>query len=224
MSTQKKFKSGSAAFTIVELLVVMGIFVIISGTVIFNYTHFKSSATIENLAQDIALTVRKAQVFALGVKGAGPVGTVVFPGYGVHFSLPASTPPPPQGSSKSFVFFADVPNVGTPLKPDGEYTNTTSACNGAAPIRDEECMDIISIETTDVITSLCHDTTCEDASLEPSLDIIFNRPEPEAHFCFKDTNNSSCLPGISNASIKVMSASNVTKVITVWNTGQIVVK
>ena len=48
--------------TLVELIVVLAIFMIILGLTIFDYSSFKSTTTIQNLADDIALTIRKAQV------------------------------------------------------------------------------------------------------------------------------------------------------------------
>ena len=69
--------------TIVELLVVLAIFAIISGITMVDYSSFKSSASLNNLANDISISIRKAQSYAIGARGnSGSFDD----GYGVHFS------------------------------------------------------------------------------------------------------------------------------------------
>ena len=50
--------------TLVELLVVLSIFAIISMTVAFNYSSYKSTTSTNVLAQDVALSIREAQGYA----------------------------------------------------------------------------------------------------------------------------------------------------------------
>ena len=61
MSKNKNKMKYNSGITIIELLVVISIFIIISGITIFNYSKFKSTATLQNLADDIALSVRRVQ-------------------------------------------------------------------------------------------------------------------------------------------------------------------
>lgn len=81
-------------FTLIELVVTIGIFIIISTLVFANYPEFKSNMSLKKTAQEIALTIRQAQVYALGVKGFEEE----FSGYGVNFNL---------SNQDSFILFSD---------------------------------------------------------------------------------------------------------------------
>ncbi len=50
-------------FTLIEFIVIISIFAIMSAVTLFNYQGFKSSVSLSNLSRDIALTIRQAQVF-----------------------------------------------------------------------------------------------------------------------------------------------------------------
>ena len=97
--------------TLIELLVALVIFSIITGIVLFNYGDFNASLTMQNLADDIALTVRRAQSYAIGVRGREGSFQV---GYGVHFGVTPYDPTEKeadnvlyQGSNKSFILYKE---------------------------------------------------------------------------------------------------------------------
>lgn len=92
--TSKTFRQLARGLTLIELLVVMGIFSIISLVVLANHSRFNSSVLLGNLAYDIALSVREAQVYGLSVRQYSSNFQV---GYGVRFASPSS-----------YVFFADT--------------------------------------------------------------------------------------------------------------------
>jgi len=50
-------------FTLIEFVVIISIFAIMAGVALVNFAGFKSNVGLNNLAHDIALTVRQAQVF-----------------------------------------------------------------------------------------------------------------------------------------------------------------
>lgn len=52
-------------FTLIEFVVVMIIFAIMSSVSLFNYNAYRNRIEYTNLAQDIALTIRQAQVYGL---------------------------------------------------------------------------------------------------------------------------------------------------------------
>lgn len=52
-------------FSIIELVVVITIFAIMSSVTIFNYSSYRQNIEVTNVAQDIALTVRQAQVYGI---------------------------------------------------------------------------------------------------------------------------------------------------------------
>jgi len=207
---KNKYNSGT---TLIELLVVIFIFMIITGITIFNYGKFNSSLSIQNLADDIALTVRRAQGYAIGVRG---YGNSFVQGYGVHFTTnPLNVGQEYKGSNKSFILFADMSNYN-------KYDQNTGNCG--APTPNNECIEILSILSADKIESI----TLNNGTVVPdsgSVDIMFKRPNPEPTFCYRsDSSNNSCV-GVDISSIKIkisnISNSEVFKFITISNNGQI---
>ncbi len=199
-----------AGFTMIELMVVIFIFLVISTLVIFNYRSFNSSVSLQNLAQDIGLAIRKAQVYSTSTKSA----SALFPSYGVHFSLTGTDDI--LGHEKAFVLFADVPTALVAGMYEQSSTNCGSVSGGSNP---DECVEIIKITTQDKISELCAENVCYDKNDNPRIDISFTRPYPEAKFCV----NGSC-GTVSNVTIRIESAGNLTKDVLVWSTGQIDIK
>jgi len=81
---KKKISDTRRGFTLVELVVTIGIFVVISTLVFANYPKFKSQLSLKKTSQEIAFAVREAQVYSLSVKeyeGRFDIG------YGVHFDI-----------------------------------------------------------------------------------------------------------------------------------------
>src|SRR3989344_6847475 len=75
------------AFTLVELVVVLAIFTLISSVVLANHSRFNGSVLLGSLAYDIALSIREAQVYGLSVKQHTVAGVGQFQiGYGIHFA------------------------------------------------------------------------------------------------------------------------------------------
>lgn len=207
--------SKQKGFTMVELLVVIFIVGVISSLVMFNYKSFRSDVSVENLAQDIGLSIRRAQVYAVSTKGAD---NTTFPSYGVHFNITGSSPI--LGTEKAFVIFADLPDYPN----IGQYDQDLGKCGVVkpSPTSQDECLEIINITTSDKITGLCNDTVCLDGASSPSLDIVFTRPNTEAEFCFKQGSSVCAHP--SNVRIRVESVNKTERYINVWNTGLISVK
>ena len=74
-----------AGFTIIELMVTMGIVGILASIMLANYPELNGRLTLDLLAHDVALSVRQAQQFALGVRQQNVTGLKPFPTYGIHF-------------------------------------------------------------------------------------------------------------------------------------------
>jgi len=66
--------SAKAGFTMVEMLVVIAIFGIVTTILLFNLPTFRNQASLDLVAQEVAITIRGAQVFG----GGGP------PTYGIY--------------------------------------------------------------------------------------------------------------------------------------------
>jgi len=85
-------------FTIVELIVTTSILIIVTTLIFAKYPTFRENISLKKTAQEIALAVRQAQTYGLGVRGFQTGTGIVFPGYGVHFDV---------ASPDSFILFAD---------------------------------------------------------------------------------------------------------------------
>lgn len=192
--------------TFIELIVVLGIFSVISGIVLFNFSDFNNNITLQNLAQNIAMKIKQAQTYAMTGKnpqifvGACPNATDCRPSYGVSFKT---------NSSNQFEFFADLNN-------DSIYN--------------ESPLETVNIQTKDTIKYICLDGKSDRsfsitssgefscANRAEDLDIFFKRPLSDAMI------KSASAEQISDAEIVISSAKGKLMTIVVWNTGQISVE
>lgn len=96
----KKFrpKNFLTGFTLVETLVVVSIFVVISSMILANYPGFNDRFDLKRTISDIALSSRQAEAYGSGVKEFG-TGSNIFPGYGIYFQ---------KSSPKDYIIFADI--------------------------------------------------------------------------------------------------------------------
>ncbi len=159
-----KIKNYKAGMTYVELIVVLGIFAVMSGVVLFNYKGFQAKIDIKNLASDIALKIVEAQKSAINGKLYAGASASWKPAYGVYFDLTADT--------KSFIYFADFSTMNNNLF---EGSN----CTG-------ECLSNISITKGNFISSI----TAAGCSGTTSLSIVFTRPDSSANM----KTNTLCTP------------------------------
>lgn len=192
-------------FTLVELLVTITMFVIITGVVLVNSNKFDSSVLLHNFAYDVAITIKQAQSYGVNVKESS-LGTFTS-AYGVYFDISYNT---------NFVIFNDLNN-------DKIYGNgDVTQCPANDPIN-LECIQKYSMTRGTSIASMCvgrDDPTCSNVS---KLSILFQRPNLGALIYINgantiDSNNSSY------AKIILSSASGATSTVVVTSIGQIYVK
>lgn len=152
-------------FTLIELLVVTAILVIVSGMVLANHSRFGGKILLQNLAYDMALSVRQAQVYGISVRrtSAGTFGA----GYGAHFSTAT------QVERTSYILFADSIAV------DGMLTSG-------------ETVQTYSIDRGFKVSKLCAPAGVSAASCTSvtTLDVLYKRPEPDAWI---SANGNSCV-------------------------------
>lgn len=122
----RKSTKKTKGFTLVEFVVIMGIFAIMVGVIMSNFNGFKSLITLDNLAQDIALSIRQVQTSA---------GSAL------------STSDPDISFWRGIAFTPDATNGG--YEPNFILYETGSA-NGAYSIGDD-IIDTIKIQTNDRI-------------------------------------------------------------------------
>lgn len=187
-------------FTLVELMVVISIFAILSSIMVFNYGSFKSSLSIQNLADDISLSIRKAQGYAIGVHSSN---NSFISGYGVHFST---------AENKSFILFANLDN-------NTEYNNSSGCGN---PTSNNECLEVLNITSSDKISAISVIGNGSPQTAD-TLDIFFKRPQPEPTFCARINGSSTCILGTSVSFVKITISNDngIFKIITISNVGQI---
>lgn len=153
LTRARHMSAAQRGFTLIELLVVTGILIIITGLVLANHSRFGGKILLENLAYDMALTVRQAQVYGISVRSFGTNNFAA--GYGMHFATAADT---------SYVLFADG------VQTDGMLSNG-------------ETVQTYTIDRGYRIEKLCAPAgddilTCTSV---PSLDVLYKRPEPDAY-------------------------------------------
>ncbi|MBV9349301.1 MAG: prepilin-type N-terminal cleavage/methylation domain-containing protein [Patescibacteria group bacterium] len=145
------------AFTLIEMLVVMGIFLVITGLVLANHSKFNSSVVLGSLAYDMALSIRQAQVYGVSVQQTPSASFQA--GYGIHFS-PGST----------YFLFADTNNNGQ-YDAGEQQVSVYSVGQGHSIKR--------FCELNTFSQSVCSDDGDTPLSY---LDIVFLRPNPDATF------------------------------------------
>jgi len=216
----------SEGFTMVELMVSVSIFVIITTIILASYPRFSSKIVLENVVHQIALSIRQAQTFGLSVRTFG-TGLDVFPTYGVHFSFNGVTDSDPA-DNRNFLIFADIlPGFGTENMGNGLYDGI-SGCNTTGG----ECIEQFTIQSTDRIAYLCGNLKAFGGTVEEpnggdcsltSLDVSFSRPDPDANISGYSVSEGQQV-SFSDAEIVIESPREDRKTVVVWSTGQISVE
>ncbi len=99
----------SRGFTVVELLVTIGIFTVMTSVVLVNYRSFETKANFTNAVENVYFALREAQVYGAGGKTAGVILCPPIPvssfncAYGVRFA----------NGNNSYGTFIDVDYSGT---------------------------------------------------------------------------------------------------------------
>ncbi len=114
-------KSAQKGFTLVELLVSVAIFTVITSVAAYNHSLFNGSVLLTNLAYEIALSIRQAQFYGITVRQSASDTTRFDSGYGIHFNT--STSP------TSYILFEDKPSQDH-IYNVGEALNTYSIQQG----------------------------------------------------------------------------------------------
>lgn len=150
-------------FTLVELLISIGIFLMMTAILVAKNSKFDDSITLTNASYDLALAIREAQSSALNVKGYVDVtglNTYLDFTYGYGINIDISNTP----GKKNFKFFADSGSMG-------KY-------QGGDPL-----IKTYTLKRGNIIDSISYTkngSTCSAVG----VDITFKRPLPEANFDF----------------------------------------
>jgi len=182
----------------------MGIMIVITSVALVQHNQFNETLALTNLAYEVGLSVRQAQVFGISVRefeGSARVGAAEDFLYGVHFEYD------PQNRTE-YVLYAD-------LNDDEQFTNDT------------EIVETTSITRGNFIDQFCGiragAATCSRGisaigSLQ-SLSIQFRRPNPDA-VIVGDTGSG---PSLYESALIILRSqeSNATRCVRIRPTGQV---
>lgn len=203
----------NSGFTLVELLITISMFVIVTGVVLVNSNRFDSTVLLENFAYDVALTIKQAQSYGVNVResSTGLFGSA----YGVYFNI-ADVP----AGRTNFVLFNDVSNGGSGL-PDQIYNNADGI--KSCPTENPECVQKYSMTKGTYIADngLCVGSDADHCYSVNQLSILFIRPSQNA-LIYKDNGHSSA--GNDYAKIILSAANGATSTVVITSVGQIYVK
>lgn len=251
LNKTEKGRNFVLGFTLLELMVTISIAIIVTAISFANLPNYSSKLSLELLAQDIAVSIRQAQVYGTSIYGSpSDEGYRVFQAYGVHFPAISDSSP---GQYK-YALFADllglIPgDVSGRLRNNFEYDGTNNGPNFTTcgtPTGNNECLEKFYVTgLREEISGFClnyfppdadpstFDTfekrwgNCLNGAVENSprlktLDIVFNRPDLAANFFGVDFNGDTHKNTGSNIGIIINSPKiDYKRAIVVWANGQI---
>lgn len=147
-------KPVSGGFTVIELLVVLGIIVLISSTILANYRGQQRESALVRSAQKLALDLRRAQTLA--VSSTLHHSEIPY-GYGIHFT---------KNVNPYFIFAkCDAANL--------YYVSGVNVCWSSW----EEKVETFVPESGVKVLTLKGGSPCSPSNAD-SLDVVFKPPEP----------------------------------------------
>lgn len=202
-------KYNKEGFTLVEMMVVIGIFLIVTGVILINVPNFREKTSVDLVAQDLAVTIRSSQVFGIGTKAIGDSSVA----YGVYLSTEAS-------KKGQFVLFADLPDSDG--KTDLIYNPSTdgTTCGQTST----ECQSLYSLNGFNIVGINIYSNDSPNPIPLSDINISFLRPKSNPRFC-TSSGNPCPEDGISKAEIIVESLKEKKqKEVVVYANGQIAVQ
>jgi prepilin-type N-terminal cleavage/methylation domain-containing protein len=200
----KRIRNCQKGMTYVELIVVLGIFSVLSAVSIYNYGAFQAKVDIKNLASDIALQIVEAQKSSVNGLLPATYAADWKPSYGLFFY----TNPIDPTDKNSFIYFTDADSSGFYNINDGKDADCRT-----------ECIKKTFVKKNNSISSL--DIFCTGLSIPVSdLTITFSRLSSGARISSTDSYFNSC-DNISYAQIGIASPDGASSVIKVYPSGMV---
>lgn len=165
INTLKKNISKQKGFSLPELIVVIGIFVIISTVAMFNQNKLSSSVLLTNMAYEVGLAVREAQTYGIGVRSED-AGTNFTGQYGAYFDTSSPT------SQRQVIVFADGSVAGT----DANFVYDPGEEKYIYEFENRRGNKISAICVGDLLGAACPN----GVNSESPVSILFKRPNPSA--------------------------------------------
>lgn len=177
---RRNLKNQKTGFTLVELLVTITIFVMLTAVVLWNQSKFNSTILLTNLAYDTALTIRQAQTYGINIKKFNKDDESFFP-YGVHFDM---------RDTKSFILFADKDWNG--VSSNGLFLDVTNAQLPTSCNESGGCVNRYNIKRGNYIKQICATTSNGGERCDyDTVDIVFTRPNPDARIIVDSVSEAS---------------------------------
>lgn len=177
-------------FSLIEMLVVITIFLLLTSVIVFNYGKFNSDIFLTNIAYEVALSIREAQSYSLSVKGFGTGEQQTFDkSYGIQFFTNSGAD---DDKKKNFIFFVDSNNNHVCDGGDDDVCNT-----GSQICTMDECLSINSLARGVMVKKICASSDINSdisfrtvkgqlrcslgaEQVDANLFISFKRPDPDA--------------------------------------------
>src|ERR1035437_2774751 len=197
-----------AGFTLVELLITITMFVIITGVVLVNSNTFDNSVLLHNFAYDVALTIKQAQSYGVNVR-ENSSGSFNYD-YGVYFDL--------TQSNVNYVLFNNTPDVNNNY--NKIYNDPITTCSASG-----ECIQKYTIRKGTFIQSICvgdSELTCDPTVKQ--LSILFHRPKLDAYIYINNVYTGNDTDLKSYAKIIFAATNGATSTVVVTSVGQIYIK
>ena len=192
-----------SGFTVVEMLVSIGIVTLIMSSVLFNYSTFGDNLSLSSAGQELAITIRQSQTYGLTVKEVSLGGGKFDAAYGMNFNL---------SDDSSYYLFADTIN--------NSVYDVVSGC-GSGPTN-TECIEKFNLRNGIKISRICDASSCSPSG-STMLNITFKRPNPDANINFTNSGGGIVVSASPTGKIELVSPKGKTLTITVESTGQVLV-
>jgi prepilin-type N-terminal cleavage/methylation domain-containing protein len=196
MKNKNAKKLNKRGFTLVEMLIAMGIFAMLSAMSVSSYLKFNNKIGVDLQAHAVAQDGHKAQVESMAVKRAAGG---VYPGYGVYFST--STP-------VSYIFYADLDN-----------TRVYNAGEMERNILMPSSMSIARLCATGIGAFSPQGTCPTGYVMLSAAEISYKRPNPDANITVY--NGASSNSSAASLRVYIKSSKGYERSIEFWSTGQI---
>ena len=219
--------------TFLELIVVMGIFAAIAATVLFNHRDFSTNVSLQNLAQEVALQLKRAQTDA--VSGRTPnlsdaqqqnINNLISldwtPSYGIAFN---KTLHPGE-----FFYYFNRDDAGNDFLDFYDLATGSYSTGDCESLGDSECLEELRLPSNVVIDMICFDFNqivpqgdCNDAGgvERESAYVSFTRPRGNASIMEFDDESGDYA---GNVFIRLSTGYGGQRYVTVWESGYISIK
>lgn len=208
-NTEKKYSNG---FTLMEMIVSIGIMLAIISITFYNQSKYSNGVALKNAANEMSLAIRQAQVYGISVKEFTPGSNDFTPAYGISLNTLTG------GWGNSYILFADRPTY------DSIYNGTSACATGGS----SECLDKIALPANITVTNLCAVQASGNQICNPTgrIDITFLRPSTDARFVLYNGAGNLFSPA-NMVGVKITltsSTSGQSRSVMVYTTGQISVQ